>query len=130
MSDAADVTATRPNITFHQIGKPLVRTDAPGKAIGKTPYAGDYAMPGMLHAKVLRSPEASARLTRLGVEKARALKGVACVLTANERPDRLSPTDMPGQTGQTRLRPHFGQTDQAGKLFLERHLHQHPHRFP
>lgn len=104
MSAAKDITATRPNIAFHQVGKPLVRTDAPGKAIGKTPYAGDYVMPGMLHAKVLRSPEASARLTRLDVEKARALKGVACVLTANDLPDRLSPTDMPGQTGQARLK--------------------------
>lgn len=103
MSDAANITATRPNVTFHQIGKPLVRTDAPGKAIGKTPYAGDYVMPGMLHAKVLRSPEASARLIRLDVTKACALTGVVCVLTANELPDRLQPTDMPGQTGQTRL---------------------------
>ena len=103
MSDAANSTVTRPNVAFHQVGKPLVRTDAPGKAIGKTPYAGDYVMPGMLHAKVLRSPEASARLMRLDVTKARALKGVVCVLTANELPDRLQPTDMPGQTGQTRL---------------------------
>lgn len=104
MSDAADITATRPNVAFHQVGKPLVRTDAPGKAIGRTPYAGDYVMPGMLHAKVLRSPEASARLVRLDASRARALPGVACVLTAQELPDRLAPTDIPGQTGQARLK--------------------------
>ncbi len=92
-----------PNVEFRQVGKPLVRTDAPGKAVGSTRYAGDYAMPGMLHAKVLRSPEASARLVRLDVSKARALKGVVCVLTARDLPDRLAPTDIPGQTGQTRL---------------------------
>lgn len=104
MTDVADRIAAFPNVVFHQIGKPLVRTDAPGKATGKTPYAGDYVLPGMLHAKALRSPEASARLVRLDVERARALKGVVCVLTANELPDRLAPTDIPGQTGQARLK--------------------------
>lgn len=92
------------NIGLLQVGKPVVRTDAPGKAVGRTPYAGDYVLPGMLHAKVLRSPEASARLVRLDTSKARALPGVVCVLTSRELPDRLAPTDIPGQTGQTRLK--------------------------
>ncbi len=91
------------NIGYRQIGRPLVRTDAPGKAVGKTPYAGDYTMPGMLHAKVVRSPLASARLKRIDVSAARALPGVICVLTAADLPDRLAPTDIPGQTGQARL---------------------------
>jgi CO/xanthine dehydrogenase Mo-binding subunit len=101
---SVDVTQNLPNVAFRQLGKPLVRSDAPGKAFGRTPYAGDYTMPGMLHAKVLRSPEASARLVRLDVSKARALKGVACILTARELSDRLAPTDIPGQTGQARLK--------------------------
>jgi len=91
------------NVEFRQVGKPLPRTDAPGKTHGKTRYAGDYVMPGMLHAKVLRSPEASARLERIDVSAARALPGVACVLTHKELPDRLAPTDIPGQTGRKRL---------------------------
>jgi xanthine dehydrogenase molybdenum-binding subunit len=41
-------------------------------------------------------------LRRLDVSRARALLGVACVLTAAELPDRLAPTDIPGQTGQQR----------------------------
>jgi CO/xanthine dehydrogenase Mo-binding subunit len=60
-------------------------------------------MPDMLHAKVLRSPEASALLTRIDVSQARALPGVACVLTHAELPDRMAPTDIPGQTGRKRL---------------------------
>ena len=92
------------NVEFRQVGKPLTRTDAPGKALGKTPYAGDYSMPGMLHAVALRSPLASAKLRRIDVSKARALPGVVCVLTSAELPDRLAPTDMPGQTGQARLK--------------------------
>ncbi len=91
------------NIEFRQVGKPLPRIDAPGKSYGKTRYAGDYVMPGMLHAKVLRSPEASARLARIDASKARALPGVVCVLTHAELPRGMAPTDIPGQTGRKRL---------------------------
>ena len=91
------------NVNLRQIGRPLARTDAPGKAEGRTRYAGDHTMPNMLHAKVLRSPEASARLRRIDAAKARALPGVVCVLTAADLPDRMASTDIPGQTGKKRL---------------------------
>ncbi|MEW5825753.1 MAG: xanthine dehydrogenase family protein molybdopterin-binding subunit [Candidatus Bipolaricaulota bacterium] len=83
-----------------QVGKPLRRVDALAKAVGSTVYAGDYAMPHMLHAKVFRSPIASGRIVRLDVAKARALAGVACVLTGADLPDAKLATDMPGQTGR------------------------------
>ncbi len=84
------------------IGKPLRRVDALGKTTGATVYAGDYTMPNMLHAKVLRSTHPHARLKRVDVTKARELPGVACVLTASDLPDSRLVTDMPGQTGQKR----------------------------
>ena len=101
---SAEQNPVAANVAFNQVGKGLTRTDAPGKAAGRTPYAGDYIMPGMLHAKVVRANVASATLRGLDVSKARALPGVACVLTAADLPDRLAPTDMPGQTGQERLK--------------------------
>jgi CO/xanthine dehydrogenase Mo-binding subunit len=103
MTDASHDWTRAPNVNLRQVGKPLVRTDAPGKAQGRTRYAGDYVMPNMLHAKVLRAPMASARLTRLDATKARALQGVACVLTAAEIAGRQAATDIPGQTGRKRL---------------------------
>ncbi len=48
------------NVQYRQIGKPLTRTDAPGKVTGRTPYAGDYVMPNMLHMRVLRADVARA----------------------------------------------------------------------
>jgi CO/xanthine dehydrogenase Mo-binding subunit len=102
MTSVAELPASTPNVLWRQIGRPLERTDAMGKAVGATRYAGDYTMPDMLHVKVLRSTRASAMLRRLDVSKARALPGVACVLTATDLPDRLAPTDIPGQTGQAR----------------------------
>jgi CO/xanthine dehydrogenase Mo-binding subunit len=87
---------------LRQVGKPLRRVDALGKAVGATVYAGDYSMPNMLHARVFRSSVPSARIVRLDASKARALPGVACVLTAGDLPGARLTTDMPGQTGRER----------------------------
>jgi len=85
---------------LRQVGKPLRRVDAMGKAVGATAYAGDFSMPRMLHAKVFRSSQASAYIKRLDVRKARSLAGVACVLTAADVPNARLASDIPGQTGQ------------------------------
>ena len=103
MTGAAGGSPSRPNVRLRQVGRPLTRTDAPGKVAGRTPYAGDYTMPDMLHLRVVRADLASARLVRLDVSKARALEGVACVLTAEDLPDRTASTDIPGQVGRKRL---------------------------
>ncbi len=86
------------NVKFRLVGKSLPRIDAPDKVFGKTIYAGDYVMPGMLHAKVLRSPLASAQLTRLDVSRARNLPGVACVLTSEDLPNKYISTELPGKS--------------------------------
>lgn len=75
MTESAGTARGGANIEFRQVGKPLPRIDAPGKAHGKTRYAGDYVMPDMLHAKVLRSPEASARLRRIDVARHAPYRG-------------------------------------------------------
>lgn len=93
----------QPNIAnlpeLRQIGKPLTRIDAIGKVTGATKYAADYVMPNMLHAKVLRAKYASAKILRVDVSKARALPGVAVVLTAADLPGAQVATDIPGVTG-------------------------------
>jgi len=85
---------------LRQVGRPLRRIDALGKAVGATVYAADVSMTDMLHAKVFRSPVPSARIVRLDVSKARALPGVTCVLTGHDVPEAKLATDMPGQTGR------------------------------
>jgi CO/xanthine dehydrogenase Mo-binding subunit len=87
---------------LRQVGKPLRRVDALGKALGTTSYAGDFTMPHMLHAKAFRSTEPHARIRRLDIQRARAFPGVVCVLTASDLPDGKLASDMPGQTGQKR----------------------------
>lgn len=67
-------------------GKRLNRIDGVGKVTGRHVYAADFALPGMLFGKILRSPQAHARILRIDTAKARALPGVRCVLTAADLP--------------------------------------------
>jgi len=87
---------------LRQVGKPVRRVDAMGKAVGTTRYAADMFMPNMLHTKVFRSRVPFARIRHLDVSKAASLPGVVCVLTAADLPTSVLVTDMPGQTGQQR----------------------------
>jgi CO/xanthine dehydrogenase Mo-binding subunit len=69
------------------VGKSLPRVDAPGKVAGSAVYAADFALPGMLHARVYRSREPHARLVRLATSAARRMAGVRAVITAADVPD-------------------------------------------
>src|SRR5262245_24732483 len=57
-----------------------------GKVTGKTEYVADLKPKGMLHAKLLRSPHAHARIKRIDTSKAKALAGVRAVVTAADIP--------------------------------------------
>ncbi|HEV7390418.1 MAG TPA: molybdopterin cofactor-binding domain-containing protein, partial [Burkholderiales bacterium] len=58
-----------------------VRLDGLEKVTGTAEYTFDLDMPGLLHAKVLRSPHPHARIRRIHTSRAEALPGVACVVT-------------------------------------------------
>ncbi|GAB4308246.1 MAG: molybdopterin-dependent oxidoreductase [Phototrophicales bacterium] len=68
------------------IGKPEPKVDAVKLAAGKPVYADDIEMRGMLHAAMLTSPHAHARIVKIDASKARALPGVHAVLTHEDIP--------------------------------------------
>ncbi|HYW74755.1 MAG TPA: xanthine dehydrogenase family protein molybdopterin-binding subunit, partial [Pyrinomonadaceae bacterium] len=63
------------------IGHATPRIDALERVTGKAKYSGDVRLPGMLYARVLRSPHPHARLRSIDVSKALALPGVKTILT-------------------------------------------------
>lgn len=83
------------------VGKPVRRVEDPRLIQGKGLYVDDLRLPGMLHAAVLRSPHAHAKLVALRTERARALPGVVAVLgggDVNPHASMVSSPDlMPGQ---------------------------------
>jgi len=66
------------------VGKEKKRVDTLDKVTGRTYYTGDIRLPGMLHAKVKRSPHARARIIRIDTSKAEKLDGVRAVVTGEE----------------------------------------------
>jgi CO/xanthine dehydrogenase Mo-binding subunit len=80
------------------IGSDLARHDAVEKVAGRTAYAADFALPGMLHARLKRSDYAHARIARVDTAAAEAIDGVVAVYTAADVPRNTVWVDVPGQT--------------------------------
>ena len=72
--------------TWRQVGKPTIKVDAVKLVQGKPAFAADFEKRGMLVAKVLHSPIAHARIKHIDASRARALEGVAAVLTWQDIP--------------------------------------------
>ena len=66
------------------IGQRMPLTDAKEKLLGAAVFGADFARPGMLVGRLLRSPHPHARIRQLDATRARALKGVRLVCTALE----------------------------------------------
>jgi len=67
---------------FKVVGTRPIRPDGIDKVTGRARYGADYAFPGMLHGKVLRSPHAHARIKSIDIAKALKLPGIKAIVTA------------------------------------------------
>jgi len=71
---------------FSVVGQPLPKIDAWGKVTGDTRYADDLVLPRMAFGKLLRSPHAHARITRVDTTLAKAVPGVYAAITGADLP--------------------------------------------
>src|SRR5205085_4234414 len=82
------------------IGTRAARVDARERVTGEARYPADLALPGMVHARILRSPHAHARIRGIDTARAAALKGVLAVVTAADFPELPVGAKIPmGETG-------------------------------
>ena len=65
---------------FSIVGKRTPRIDAYDRVTGQAQYTGDIQLPGMLYARVLRSPYPHANIIRIDTSKAEKLPGVKAVI--------------------------------------------------
>jgi xanthine dehydrogenase molybdenum-binding subunit len=65
---------------FSIVGKPTPRIDAYERVTGQAQYTGDIQLPGMLYARVLRSPLPHAKIVSIDTSKAEKLPGVKAVI--------------------------------------------------
>jgi 4-hydroxybenzoyl-CoA reductase alpha subunit len=68
------------------LGSRRPRVDAADHVTGKTRFAADLSWPGMLHAKIVRSPHAHARIVAIDATRALALPGVKAAITGRDMP--------------------------------------------
>jgi carbon-monoxide dehydrogenase large subunit len=79
-----------------QVGAPVKRREDPRLLVGRGRFVDDLRVPGCLHAAVLRSPHAHARLRGLRLDRVRALPGVIGCFTYSELQDVLRPLPLAG----------------------------------
>ncbi len=84
------------------VGHPHARVSAAARVSGGARFISDIDLAGMVHAAVLRSPHANARVTALDRAAAEALPGVRAVIGPGDLPDRDGRpvlTDAPAYAG-------------------------------
>lgn len=97
------------------IGKHMKRVEDPRYLVGRGGFVEDIELAGMLHAAVLNSPHAHARIVSIDTSAALALPGVVAVLTGEDCKAHMGPcanfgpptlTQYPLAVDKTR---HFGE---------------------
>ncbi len=74
--------------TLKYVGRRTKRSDAPERLTGKLRFAADLPLPGMLHARLVLSPYAAARIVAIATDVARELPGVDGELRVRGVPDK------------------------------------------
>ncbi|NMI01625.1 xanthine dehydrogenase family protein molybdopterin-binding subunit [Pseudonocardia acidicola] len=90
------VDPSAPPVRHHKdnrtwVGQSIRRVEDPKFLRGKGGYIADLVEPGMLHAAVLRSPHAHARITRIDTAAALAAPGVHTVITGARAAELCDP---------------------------------------
>ena len=84
------------------VGHPHPRVSAAARLSGSARFISDISLQGMVHAAVLRSPHANARVASLDLAAAAALPGVRAAIGPGDIPDRDGRpvlTDTPAYAG-------------------------------
>ena len=71
-------------MTLPNVGKSVLRNDAYEKVTGRAVFVADVKLPGMLHAKVLRSEHAHAKILSIDTAEAEKMPGVRKVITGKD----------------------------------------------
>src|SRR5260221_14436139 len=78
--------ANRDGAQLNIVGHRAPNIDAVERVTGQAKYTGDIELPGMLVARVVRSPHPHARIVSIDTGQAEALQGVKSVVTYKDSP--------------------------------------------
>jgi CO/xanthine dehydrogenase Mo-binding subunit len=86
VSSSTDAVSQTSRVTDGPIGQSVLRKEDLPLLTGTACFVDDIHRPGMIHAVVLRSPHAHARVLGIDPRKARTAPGVTAVVTAADLP--------------------------------------------
>jgi xanthine dehydrogenase YagR molybdenum-binding subunit len=95
------------------VGQPAPRKDGYERVRGEARYTADIRLPGLLHAAVLRSPHAHARVKRIDLASALELPGVRAAIAAGEIPGLVEEAGFAGAPVAAVAADTFGQARAA-----------------
>lgn len=81
----------------HVVGSSIQRIDGLDKLLGTATFTADLTLPGLLHARLLLSAHAHARVLRIDTSAAEQLPGVYAVLSAHNTPPYRFGSEFPDQ---------------------------------
>ena len=73
-----------PNSAPRWVGRDVERVEDPHLVTGRTEFIDNVVLPGMLHAAILRSPVAHARIRSVDTRQAEKLPGVFALVTGED----------------------------------------------
>ena len=79
------------NKIWTTVGKPEQRIDAVEKSTGTVRYVGDYSVPGLMHAKLVKSTQAHALIKSIDTTEAWKMPGVRAIVTGEMFPFHIGP---------------------------------------
>jgi CO/xanthine dehydrogenase Mo-binding subunit len=87
---------TAPAVRTHDtkttwVGRSIRRVEDPKFLRGKGGYIGNWALPGMLHAALVKSPYAHSRIVNVDLTAARQVPGVIAIVTGADAADLCDP---------------------------------------
>ena len=91
-------------VEYNVVGKRPIRPDGVDKVTGRAQYGADVQLTGLLHARVVRSPHAHARIKSIDTSEAEAYPGVRAVVTGRDMPiASLTEADLGGDYQRLKL---------------------------
>ena len=100
-----DAAPLKASTDFKYIGKDVPRLDAIAKATGTAEFGIDIDVPGMVHAVVVRSPVAGARLVEVDKSRAETMPGVSHVFEISSGLAVVADTYWRAKTAAAMLQP-------------------------
>jgi CO/xanthine dehydrogenase Mo-binding subunit len=97
---------------YSVIGKSIPRVDIPGKVTGQFTYMQDFALPGMLHARVVRPPSLGATLQDVDETSVRGIEGFVSVVRKGNFVAVLGKTEWSAIKAARTLKTRWQERDQ------------------